>query len=108
MNRSGLNVPDVRDVTVYVYALCSPGGEVRYIGRSANPRYRLCSHAHRSGARAVRNWIREIRRRGKEPSIRILREVAPGDDAAQAEGEEIAAHRGHRLLNRRFRHTVAA
>ncbi len=86
------------DVTIY--ALCEPDtGEVRYIGRSANPTRRL--HAHVSQARQVTHrapsaqWVRGLLAVGVGPSLRVL-EIVNVDDAIMAEERAIARHRSMR------------
>lgn len=98
--RNNLNEPDVRSVTVYIYALCEPGtGEIRYVGRSANPPQRLAHHRGKDAARYVHDWIRELEASGATPIIRVLCIVRPGEDAAPHEKRFITALCGERLLN---------
>ncbi len=93
----------IADVTIY--ALCEPDtDEVRYIGRSTNPRIRLYAHeGHaRQGTRHVPSseWVRGLLALGKKPLLRVL-EVVAVNEAAAAEQRAIAAYRsaGCRLLN---------
>lgn len=98
--RGSLGKPDVRDVAVYIYAFCEPDTlEVRYVGRSQNPRCRLTQQYSCDGATFVHDWLWDLRRRGLAPALRILRGVRPGDDADVAERAAIAAYAGPRLLN---------
>lgn len=97
--RGMLNSPDIRDVPVYIYALCEPDtGEIRYVGRSSNPRNRITSH-RKWGATRVVLWLVELRARGLGPQLRILTTVNPGADATVAEIAAIAEHASDRLLN---------
>ena len=91
-SRSALTRPDVRAVPVFIYALTEPGGAVRYVGKSANPRGRLASHAHETGAPDVRDWLRALRADGLDVSIVVLHEVPPGVDAAPIERGFIEAY----------------
>lgn len=99
-NAWGLNEPDIRKVTVWIYGLEDPRtGEIRYVGRSANPEGRMAGHCSVSAARAVYDWTSELRQLGLKPILRFLLQVKPGEDAARAEGDEILRRPG--LLNDR-------
>lgn len=89
---------DVRSVPVFIYGLADPvTGEIRYVGKSANPKGRVGSHGARSGARQVREWIASLR---TKPALVILLRVEPGQDASVAERCLIGEHdRDGRLLN---------
>jgi len=84
-------------MTVYVYALLAPGSDViRYVGKSSNPARRLTSHASRSGAPAVRDWIAAI----GAPELRILGSFPDETSALLAEQRWIAnLHGAGQLLN---------
>ncbi len=95
MSFSCLTTPDIRRVTVFIYALCEPTSEeVRYIGRTQDVSTRVRVHRYQ-GSRAVREWFRLV----KKPVVRVLCEVPPGKDAAAAEREALAKARSCRLLN---------
>ena len=90
---------------VSIYALCDPDtGDVRYIGRTANPKLRLYAHAGhaRQGTRhaPATEWVRDLLAAGRKPSLRVLDVVSSGD-AAMAEQRTIAAYRaaGCSLVN---------
>lgn len=87
-------------VAVFIYALCEPSGEVRYVGQSADPATRF-NHHRTHGTVNVRAWFSALEAKGTGATLCILREVAPGADADVAErlaiGEQQA--RGARLLN---------
>lgn len=84
-------------MSYFVYALTDPRtDEIRYIGKSANPAQRLASHASRSGAVAVRNWIKSV----GAPGMRILGEFANETFALVEEQTWIRKlHATGRLLN---------
>jgi hypothetical protein len=101
------NAGVAKPITTYIYALCEPEtGEVRYIGKTDDPRRRHRKHVNsaRSGDRTRQcAWIRDLLARGQRPEMRILRECK-GDGRAE-EIEEIAEHlaSGVDLLNRNQR-----
>lgn len=100
MTTSHLGHVDIRKVPVFIYALAEPTtGEVRYVGKSQNPRYRISSHASRSGAPLVREWIASLRADGAEPALVILYEVSAGHDADPWEDHFLTVHKSARLLN---------
>ena len=81
-----LNRPDVRSVPVFVYGLVDPrDGALRYVGRSSNPRARATAHLTSKDRRRIRQWIGDLLAAGARPTLRILQEVPPGEDAAAAE-----------------------
>jgi len=92
-------------MTDYIYALLCPQGEIRYIGKTVNPRHRLSSHI--SAAKAARtkhyasNWIRSLLASGERPALEIVCEVPEGDPWQPYEIRLIAEFKadGHRLTN---------
>lgn len=97
-----LNEIDLRPV-VFVYSLCEPEtGEVRYIGRTLLPEARCEQHCNRSANKGVREWVNDLRRRGRQPVMVVIRRVDGWKEGIAAEREEIEAHRAvaaDRLLN---------
>jgi hypothetical protein len=86
-----------------IYALCEPGGEIRYIGKTIRTLvYRLAVHlcTARRGERNHRcNWIRSVFSRGYLPKIELIGEVE--GDGCKEEIFWIAYGRqeGWRLVN---------
>lgn len=104
-NGNALGQVDIRSVPVYIYGLCDPlNGQVRYVGRSQNPKARIASHRAPSGADYVRRWFRSLERDGLKPVLTILHTVQPGQDADPWERQFIErfSARGCNLLNRRL------
>lgn len=80
--RRGYSKPD----TTFIYALCDPSGEVRYIGKSDNPRSRFSMH--KSKVRRIMNrtmtasfvpsakehWLMTLFDADQEPELVILEE----------------------------------
>lgn len=98
-----LGWPDIRPVSVFIYALTDPDGAVRYVGKSANPRKRLSSHRHHTASAPVRAWISELRKLDEFPRMKILKEIPPGEDSAPWELHFILEHRKQSdLLNCKF------
>jgi len=91
-------------MTVYIYGLrCPLRGEIRYVGKSDDPKRRLRAHLGLRNPRHPKDcWIKGLVAKGLEPELVILREVADGDDWTKAEQDEIAAAlaRGLSLFNR--------
>lgn len=84
---------------IYVYALAAPGStDPVYIGRSHDPVDRLNSHASKSGAKRIRQWLAGL---GTPPNLLILRECATEPEAQLSERAAIAEARlrGLKLLN---------
>lgn len=84
-------------MTWYVYALCEPvTKEVRYIGKSADPKTRLVAHMSDEASAPMREWMRAIR---FKPELKILEERSTEDEALAAEKHLIEEHWSGRLLN---------
>lgn len=92
-------------MTDYIYALKDPEGEIRYIGKSANPPARLRSHLSRARSGETKhhaaNWIRSLLNRGESPKIEIIFTVPEGEPWEPYEIRMISEFRaeGHRLTN---------
>lgn len=64
---------------VYIYALCDETGDIRYIGKSADPWQRYTVHlqeyknpkfsCHRY------NWLRSMEKKGRKPKLLLLQRV---------------------------------
>lgn len=109
---SALTSHDVRDVPVSIYALCEPEtGEIRYIGKSQDPKARASSHVsvgYHGRNVALCDWVHVLRECGARPTVRVLCVVPPGADASPVERALIREHDGPRLLNVRGTSNVAA
>jgi len=96
---------DRRNVPVYIYALAEPDTQaIRYIGKSQDPWKRYINHLHWTAASTIAKWCNALAKHGQKPCLRILHEVAPGDDADFWEQAFLRLHRwqGTRLLNNRY------
>lgn len=84
-------------IPVYIYGLCDrQTGEVRYVGRSTDPRVRLCQHMSPTFANGlVKEWIA----RNGTPAIAILDTVNPGENPDTREKLWISRFPEDRLLN---------
>lgn len=83
---------------VYIYALCEPDGNIRYIGMSRVPHKRLKGHVRDAMACRGVNcrkeaWIRSVRKSGRNIELMILEECTD-DNWEQAERRHIAEHAG--------------
>lgn len=91
----------------FIYALCEPNsGEIRYIGQSNDPFERLIEHLSAAwsdpvASRAKAAWLRSL---NSPPTVRILEQVAEGDDSLWRERYWILLlrKRGAALLNAHF------
>lgn len=96
---------DEHEVTApmaYVYGLHDPRtGELRYIGKSDDPRYRLIGQLNEDRGTHRCNWIRSLRREGLRPVQVIIDAVPARTDWQTIERAYIAAARrdGHQLTN---------
>jgi hypothetical protein len=93
-------VKSLNTSNVFIYALaCPETNEVRYVGKSTNPRFRLRSgsghigEAKRGDDTHRGRWIRSLLARGLEPRLIILEEVVC-DEWEEAERRWIAHYRG--------------
>ena len=65
---------------VFIYALKDPRleklGEVRYIGKTNNPKRRIWEHIRHSSSNIYKNrWIKTLTKIGLKPVMEILEEV---------------------------------
>ncbi len=85
-----------------IYALVDPNDNtIRYIGASTNPEQRLSAHVQMNvGSDAKNNWIRGLKNKGQQPSVRILATCATSERKEQ-ENKWILKMRaaGHNLYN---------
>lgn len=92
-------------MTIYIYALLCPQGEIRYIGKTNNPQLRLSQHMKTAASGKVKhytaNWINSLLAAGQKPHMEIVQQVPEGEDWQAYEIRAIAEFRaeGHRLTN---------
>lgn len=86
----------------YIYGLVDPVSScIRYIGRAVNPRSRLNAHLCEKGDNKKCQWIAELSRQGKKPTMVILEET----DAANVRSaetkwiEKLSVQFGWKLVN---------
>lgn len=60
----------------YIYKISDDIGNVRYIGKSNNPRRRLYQHINDKSNRHKFNWLQSIIKRGKKPLIEVVEKVS--------------------------------
>lgn len=91
------DLPRKADGVVYIYALHDPvSGELRYIGKTVDPRARLGQHIRgvdRGRATHVKLWVKGLLARGLQPLMRVVEACCPvtWQDRERA---CIAEHRG--------------
>ena len=61
--------------TTFIYTISDEHGEIRYIGKSNNPKNRLYKHLNEKSNIHKYNWLKAIIKRGKFPIVEILDEV---------------------------------
>jgi hypothetical protein len=61
--------------TTFIYALCEPTGEIRYLGISKNPKERFRCHLKDPERNHRTNWISQLREQGQIPRLEILDEI---------------------------------
>lgn len=59
----------------FIYTIADEYGEIRYVGKSNNPKNRLYKHLTEKSNIHKYNWLKSIRKRGKMPIVEILEEV---------------------------------
>jgi hypothetical protein len=95
--------------TSYIYGLSAgPGGRVRYVGRTNDITRRFGEH-QRGNQWATGRWVKELKAANRILEIRLLQEVAYGEDVHLAEANWVKKFRGNNLVNRkpvRPRHTI--
>lgn len=78
-------------MAIYIYALIDPfTEEIRYIGKSVNPKARLQGHCTNPDGTYRSNWIQTIMAQGVKPNMRILEELPGGANWQDAERRWIA------------------
>ena len=79
----------MNDKKHYIYALIDPrNGEVKYIGRTTNPKNRMQQHCKPSGNirhSLKEDWIGQLRNIGLSPEMEIIEIVENGFSAALRE-----------------------
>lgn len=71
-------------MSVVIYALCAPNGEVFYVGQTTDPAQRLLAHLAPNSKTAARARIDALRAAGQQPSLRILETIAEDAPAWRA------------------------
>lgn len=64
--------------TTFIYVLkCPLSGEVRYVGKTNNPKERYKNHLNKAkdGGTHKRNWIGSLRKKGLKPVFETIKEV---------------------------------
>ena len=84
----------------YIYKISDENGNVRYIGKSNNPRRRLYQHTKDRHNLHKFNWLKSIINRGQKPVLEIIEKVSV-TLWKEREIYWIAKYRedGHKLLN---------
>jgi len=93
-------------VTDYIYCLrCPETGDVRYIGKTKNPKTRLASHVSKAKSMHLKHhcsdWIRSLLSKGFRPEFEIIFEVPIGEDWEFHEKRLVTEYReaGQSLVN---------
>lgn len=60
----------------YIYKISDEFGNVRYIGKSNNPRRRLYQHINDKSNKHKFNWLNSIIKRGSKPIIEVIEKVS--------------------------------
>lgn len=88
-----------------IYALCEPGGDIRYIGQTISIVHRIASHIyvarHNIRKTHTNDWLRSLLARNIRPEVIMVEECANTHELDQAEIRWIANYRilGCKLTN---------
>jgi predicted GIY-YIG superfamily endonuclease len=87
----------------YIYVLkCPITNEVRYVGRSRDPKRRYYAHTEekKTASYYKKNWIKKLDRQGLKPILEIIKET-PNEEASRWEQYFIDFYReqGYKLTN---------
>jgi len=81
-------------MTDYIYALVDPiTNDIRYIGRTANPKARLRTHLKKDKNQAKSKWVEGLLAKGLTPKMVIL------DKAYGYEAVRLEDHWIHRMID---------
>lgn len=93
-------------MTDFIYCLrCPETGDIRYIGKTRNPKTRLAAHISKAKGMHLRHhcseWIRSIIAIGLKPELDVIFEVPAGENWEFHEKRLISEYReaGHNLVN---------
>lgn len=60
----------------FIYTLSDPRSQqIRYVGKTDNPKRRLRSHMSNSGSTHVARWIQSLKKEGLKPTMKILETI---------------------------------
>lgn len=62
-------------MTTFIYSISDENGDIRYIGKSNNPKNRLYKHLREKSNMHKYNWLKSIVKRGYFPVVEIIDEV---------------------------------
>jgi len=91
--------------TAFIYVLKEPDtGEIRYVGKSTNPKIRVLNHVYEAKDERKNNhrlkWFRSLIKRGLEPVLEIIDEVPELEwQAWEAAYIQLYRSEGHKLVN---------
>lgn len=82
----------------YVYYLVDPDTkEVRYVGKTMNPKTRMASHCKHPG-KSIKSWVETLKAHGKRPVMVLVEKTTP-DRIREAEARHIQERSSDGLLN---------
>lgn len=93
------------DKGIWIYALdCPLSYQVRYVGKSKDPKKRFKTHLQAADTVTLRNWVDELKQQGLKPSICYLERV-PQEKSSEAESRwiNLLLEHGHNLINKSYR-----